>query len=300
MSSAHPLTRLRAMSEVALASPDASDRLTTSSTRARAGLRKKLEQLIDGLLALTRGQAGLERRERVDLASLTSHAILAHHPQLPTSTSTYADARLSATQGDPRLLERLITNLIDNAIRHNVAGGRVEITTGTRDAVRSYRSRTRARRSHPTRSGVCSSPSNSAERTGHNTGHGLGLSIVRAIVTAHQATLRAHLAPGGGLAIEIAFSSASDTRPKTASITHPSKATPGPPSQDNRAGRDPRASVAGHDARSSHGRTVIRRRRLPAPAPQRQIRRESDPPLTHRCDLPTSAGSAPTRRRVIR
>ena len=61
-----------------------------------------------------------------------------------------------------------------------------------------------------------------------------------------------------------------------------------------------RASVAGHDARSSHGRTVIRRRRLPAPAPQGQIRRESDPPLTHRCDLPTSAGSAPTRRRVIR
>jgi len=36
-------------------------------------------------------------------------------------------------------------------------------------------------------------------------GHGLGLSIVRAISTAHGATITAEPRPGGGLAIDIAF-----------------------------------------------------------------------------------------------
>ncbi|MGO9956840.1 MAG: ATP-binding protein [Solirubrobacteraceae bacterium] len=35
--------------------------------------------------------------------------------------------------GDQRLLERMIDNLTDNAIRHNTPGGHIAITTGTRD-----------------------------------------------------------------------------------------------------------------------------------------------------------------------
>lgn len=236
-----PLTRLRAISEVALASPDASDASLRAAHERVIASGKNLEQLIDGLLALTRGHAGLERRERVDLRALTTHAILAHQSR---RTDRELDLRTTlepaATQGDPRLLERLVDNLIDNAIRHNVAGGRVDISTGTRDK-RPFLSITNTSPPIPPDQleRLFEPFQRLAERTGHNNGHGLGLAIVRAIATAHQATLRAHLAPGGGLAIEIAFSSASDTRPKTASITHPSKATPDPPSQDNRAGRDP-------------------------------------------------------------
>ena len=65
-----PLTRQRALIEVALASPDADvASLRTAHERVLAS-EQHLERLIDGLLALTRGQAGLERREPVDLASL--------------------------------------------------------------------------------------------------------------------------------------------------------------------------------------------------------------------------------------
>jgi signal transduction histidine kinase len=236
-----PLTRLRAISEVALSSPDASDASLRAAHERVIASEENLEQLIDGLLALTRGHAGLERRERVDLRALTTHAILAHQCRL---TDRDLDLRTTLepanTPGDPRLLERLVDNLIDNAIRHNVAGGRLDISTGTRDK-RPFLSITNTSPPIPPDQleRLFEPFQRLAERTGHHNGHGLGLAIVQAIATAHQATLHAHLTPGGGLAIEIAFLSASDTRPKTASITHPSKATSEPPSQDNRAGRDP-------------------------------------------------------------
>jgi signal transduction histidine kinase len=242
-----PLTRLRAISEVALASPDASDASLRAAHERVIASEENLEQLIDRLLALTRGHAGLERRERVDLRVFTTDAILAHQSRL---TDRDLDLRTTlepaTTQGDPRLLERLIDNLIDNAIRHNVAGGRVDIRTGTRDK-RPFVSITNTSPPIPPDQleRLFEPFQRLAERTGHNNGHGLGLAIVRAIATAHHAALHAHVAPGGGLAIEIAFPSASDTRLNTASSTHPSKATPEPPSQDHRAGRDPARDRAG-------------------------------------------------------
>ena len=39
----------------------------------------------------------------------------------------------------------------------------------------------------------------------HHNGHGLGLSIVKAIATAHGATVAASAPPGGGLSVEITF-----------------------------------------------------------------------------------------------
>ena len=116
-----PLTRLRAISEVALASPDASDTSLRAAHERVIASEENLEQLIDGLLTLTRSQAGLERREHVELATLTTQAIAAHQSRL---TDRDLDLRTTldpaTTLGDPRLLERLISNLIDNAIRHNV------------------------------------------------------------------------------------------------------------------------------------------------------------------------------------
>ena len=101
----------------------------------------------------------------------------------------------------------MIANLIDNAIRHNAPGGRVEISTGTRDR-------------HAFLSISNTGPSVPPEqierlfqpfqrlanaRTGHNNGHGLGLSIVQAIAKAHGAELIARPRPEGGLVIEVSF-----------------------------------------------------------------------------------------------
>jgi signal transduction histidine kinase len=203
-----PLTRQRALIEVALADPQA----TTSSLQAAhervLAAEQHLEQLIDGLLTLTRGQAGLERRENLDLAGLTSQAMLVRESQLADlDLDVRATLARAPITGDPRLVERMIANLVDNAIRHNVSAGRVEISTGTRDR-RAFMSISNTGPGVPPeeiqrlfqpfqRLG--------AARTRHNSGHGLGLAIVKAIATAHQAELITRSRPDGGLTVEVFF-----------------------------------------------------------------------------------------------
>jgi signal transduction histidine kinase len=115
------------------------------------------------------------------------------------------------TAGDPRLLERLIANLLDNAIHHNIPKGHVEITTGVRHQ-------------HAllivTNSGPTIAPEEvprllqpfqrlHGTRTTHDSGTGLGLAIVDAIASAHRATLTAQPRSGGGLIAEVTFPSTS-------------------------------------------------------------------------------------------
>ena len=210
-----PLTRVRALSEVALASPEANLASLRRAHERVLASESDLERLIDGLLALTRGQAGLERRERLDLASLASQAILAHDTQLQDLNLDVSQALDSApATGDPRLLERLITNLIDNAIRHNTPGGHLEIATGTRDRHPFVSIANSGPTIPPNEIGRLFQPFErlGAARTGHNTGHGLGLSIVQAVADAHDAELSASARQDGGLTIDISFPSVTGAR----------------------------------------------------------------------------------------
>ena len=207
-----PLTRQRALIQVALADPDANfHSLRTAHERVLAS-EQQLEQMIDALLALTRGQAGLERREHLDLGAFASQALLAREPdEVGHDLDVRATLAAAPTAGDPRLLERLIANLLDNAIRHNIPGGHVEITTGTRDrhAVLTI-----------TNTGPAVPPDQierlfqpfqrlGGARTQHSGGHGLGLPIVQAIATAHGAELTTRARPHGGLTIDVSFPPAS-------------------------------------------------------------------------------------------
>jgi signal transduction histidine kinase len=116
--------------------------------------------------------------------------------------------------GDPSLAEILVSNLLDNAIRHNVPGGHIQITTGTRD----NRATLTIANTGP------HVPADQARRLlepffqrldgkrGHDhEGRGLGLSIVAAIADAHEATLSVRPRPSGGLVIEVAFCRAADS-----------------------------------------------------------------------------------------
>jgi signal transduction histidine kinase len=202
-----PLTRQRALIEVALSSSAAGvDSLRRAHERVLAS-EQDLEQLIDALLALTRSQVGLERRDRLDLAAQAPRVLEAQRPELERlgleARVTLEPAPMS---GDPRLTERLIANLISNAIRHNVPGGRVEITIGTRDRHALVSIANTGPRIPSDEIPRLLQPFQrlGSART-HTTGHGLGLSIVQAIASAHGAELSARARADGGLAVEVLF-----------------------------------------------------------------------------------------------
>jgi signal transduction histidine kinase len=202
--------------QVALADPRMSvDSLRTACQEAiDAG--KDQAELIDALLALARSQSVLDHREPLDLAKLVGHALLTPRGErdlLDLEVTTRLEP--AHTTADPRLIERLIANLIDNAVRHNVPHGNVEITTGTHHQQAFLT---------VTNSGPVISADDvqrlfqpfqrlNGTRTQHDNGHGLGLSIVQAIASAHDAGLRADTRPEGGLTIAVSF--------PTAAVGHP-------------------------------------------------------------------------------
>jgi signal transduction histidine kinase len=154
-----PLTRQRALIQVALADPEANFMsLRTAHERVLAS-EQHLEQMIEALLNLTRSQAGLERRERLDLASLASDALLVRESEVAgRDLDVRATLATAPAAGDPRLIERLIANLLDNAIRHSAPEDSSKSRPEPATAMPSSRSRTPARPSRPRRFSVCSSP----------------------------------------------------------------------------------------------------------------------------------------------
>ena len=196
------------ISQVALSDPSATvESLSTAHQRVLAAGAEQ-EQLIDALLTLARGQAGLDQREPFDLAVVTSQVIAARQPEAARRNLTLHAALAPApTSGSPRLAERLTANLIDNALRHNLPGGQVNVTTSTRDR-RAILSVTNTgppvpadavdRLFHPFQRLA-------TNRASRGEGLGLGLSIVQAIADAHGASITARPQPAGGLLVDAAF-----------------------------------------------------------------------------------------------
>lgn len=229
-----PLTRQRALIQVALADPDASLTSLRATHERVLAAEQHLEQTIDGLLALTRGQAGLEHREDLDLATLADQLIRVREPE---TASLGLDVRVSLAPapltGDPRLLERLIANLIDNALGHNAHGGHLEITTGTRE----QHSFLNIANSGPTIPGEEVPRLMQPFQRLHGTratqagGRGLGLAIVGAIANAHRATLTVKPRAGGGLIVEVSFPGSAQGVIQTRSTTRAPVLRPGAASQ---------------------------------------------------------------------
>jgi signal transduction histidine kinase len=204
-----PLTLLRALLEETLTDPSANlDSFRTMSRRLLA-LGQEQERLLEALLTLASSERGLDHRQPFDLSVIAKQLLLA--PTLDAGQLDLdIDAKISSapTTGDPALAERLVANLIDNAIRYNTAGGRVQVATGTK-ADRAF--------VLVANTGPVVAPDqverlfepfqrHTPQRTSNEHGHhGLGLSIVRAIATAHHATITAKPGPNGGLAIHVNF-----------------------------------------------------------------------------------------------
>jgi len=202
-----PLARQRTLLEVALRDREATNAsLRTACQRALAAGEQQ-EQLIAGLLTLARGERGLDRFDPVDLAAIAAAAVAARHGDAETAQlSLTASIRPAAAAGDPGLAERLVANLVDNAIRYNTPGGQVEIGTGTR-AGRPYLTVTNTGPViPPDQLGRLFQPFQRMDPARRSPGGlGLGLAISSAIAAAHGADLRAVTRAAGGLAIEVLF-----------------------------------------------------------------------------------------------
>ena len=221
-----PLARQRVISQVALADPQASiESLGTAHERVLASGAQQ-QQLIDALLTLAHGQAGLGKREPFDLAHLASKILATCQPEARHRNLTvYAALSPAPAAGSPQLAERLAANLIDNALHHNQPGGQINVVTSTRDscAILSVAN------TGPAVPGSAISglfqpfQRLSPDRASRSEGLGLGLSIVQAIAHAHHATITARPKPEGGLHVEVTFPGpqASSPTPHAPGNLHP-------------------------------------------------------------------------------
>jgi signal transduction histidine kinase len=109
--------------------------------------------------------------------------------------------------GDPSLIERLAVNLLDNAVRHNTAGGTVQLTTGQQEGRAVITVANTGPVIPPAQIARLFRPFErlAPSRASNGDGHGLGLPIVAAIAAAHDAKITAHARPEGGLHIQVSF-----------------------------------------------------------------------------------------------
>jgi signal transduction histidine kinase len=212
-----PLTFERSLLEVALADPDATAADLRNACQRVLTSNQQQGKLIEALLTLARSQRGLDRRADLDLAALTDALLDSAQANTAPGLRIEADLNPAPITGDPPLVERLIANLVDNALRHNVTDGSVTVWTGVHAGRPTLRVRNTGPVILPAQVDTLFQPFQrlQATRTNGQDGLGIGLSIVAAIATAHDAELHAEPLPHGGLDIQTSFPPRLDrSRPK--------------------------------------------------------------------------------------
>jgi signal transduction histidine kinase len=203
-----PLAGQRTLLQVALADPDADTQALRSTCEEALQLSGQQARLIDALLMLATSERGVESWEPFDLAQLTQDIVQSRRPDAERH-SVHVDATFQSAiaTGDPGLVASLVANLLDNAIRHNVADGSVEVSTSaTADGARLTVSNTGALVPFVELEGLFQPFQRLGDqRVARADGHGLGLTIVKAIAAAHSANLTARPGPQGGLDVHVTF-----------------------------------------------------------------------------------------------
>lgn len=210
-----PLTRLRLQADLVATDPEATVESLQAGYRAIADATEQQEELIAALLSFAKGQRGLDRHETLNLGTMVHDVLEAQCPQADQRhLRIETDLKPAMVDGDPRLIEQLVQNLVDNAIVHNIVGGHIHVATMSLGdaAVLAITNdgpiipRTELERLFRPFERL------EAGRLHRETGHGMGLAIVEAIATAHDAAITADSRPQGGLSIEIAFPQAGSSR----------------------------------------------------------------------------------------
>jgi signal transduction histidine kinase len=202
-----PLAVQRLLTEVAMDDPDSGQDLHKLGAQLLR-TNERSERLIEGLLVLAESDRGLPGKVPVRLDNI-ANSVLDAHEKLAAEhgVSLHRNLGERTVPGDPLLLERLITNLVANAIVYNEPDGWVEVKVGDYPAL-TVRNSGQAVPAEAVSSLFEPFRRLNADRVNHDGGAGLGLSIVRSITTAHGGTIRALPGLDGGLIIEIVLPAA--------------------------------------------------------------------------------------------
>jgi signal transduction histidine kinase len=200
-----PLTRLRGIAETALQSDD--------PATVREGLAACLEEsdrvagMLSTLMDISEAETGTMRLqlEPVDLAELARQTVdlyedLAEDRSLSIHVDTQEDVWV---RGDRSRLRQVLANLVDNAVKYTPAGGRIELRTAREgpEAVVTVED-----------TGIGIAPDElpqiwerlyRGDKSRSERGLGLGLSLVRAIVQAHEGTVTAQSRRGEGSSFQL-------------------------------------------------------------------------------------------------
>jgi signal transduction histidine kinase len=211
-----PLTEMRTLIDVTTAKPAASAAGLEPVLAAISAAVDKSEEPIEALLTLARSDRGPGPAELVDLPTAVEDAIDSIGPasaarQIQIGTALQ-DAQVT---GDRVLIERLVSNLIDNAVRHNVTGGWVLASTRTKAGIAEIAVANGGEHIPADQvTGLFEPFRRLSGRTGNQPGTGLGLSIVASVANAHGGHAEAHARPDGGLDVQITLSAtANEPRP---------------------------------------------------------------------------------------
>jgi signal transduction histidine kinase len=201
-----PLTVERALLEEPLIDPAAGLESFRSNFERLLVISDQRGQLLESLLTLSTSEYGCGADDVVDLADLVEQTLRERTPDIDQRGLQVRTAIQPARiPGDPTLLGRLLVNLCDNAIHHNVPGGTVEVGVHREPGRVALRVANTGEVIPADQVDRLFEPFQRLHRTADGGHHGLGLSIVRAITRAHGATLTARPRPEGGLVVEVEF-----------------------------------------------------------------------------------------------
>ena len=202
-----PLTVMRTAIDVTLAKPGRTPAQLEAMAVEVRHAADRAETLIEALLTLARSDRGTGPREPLDVAVLAEDALDAAAPAIRAHPVTVQAVLAPAPAvGDPVLVERLVTNLIDNAVRHNVPDGWIQVATGTREGMAFIDVANGGPLIPPELVPSLFEPFRRlTDRDGSPDGMGLGLSIVQSVALAHRGQATARPRAAGGLEITVSL-----------------------------------------------------------------------------------------------
>ncbi|MFD0783958.1 sensor histidine kinase [Micromonospora azadirachtae] len=197
-----PLAVQRTLIEVGMAQALTGEQLELLTAQLLQ-TNERNERLIEGLLALSESDQGLRSSTPQPLHEIT-RVVLAAYQDRATAAGVTVESQLAprVVMGERVLLERLVTNLVENAIKYNRPGGRLAVTVGRTPALT------------VANTGQIVPPEDVAglfepfrrlarDRTNQSGGAGLGLAIARSITQAHDGIIAARPLDGGGLRVDV-------------------------------------------------------------------------------------------------